>query len=839
MFDPAGVGVRTKGKPPRIPFPKEANQAGQRGRLGPKFQRLQDVADRQGDPLSLRDDPSALAPETLLVFELTGQLITFVRAVAQVPGLELFGEDEGEFEDADEDGEAGAYYLAVPDFAALDQLLSLWKRYRAGQPLGQAHSAWVSVFNCLHDLRRWGPKDRINAAEAALLLEELGTDPVRVEIELVFYKSVEARKRAQVALAQKVAAMNGRVIQSASVSEIAYDALLAELPAAAVRAAAEHLEGSLADHVDVFAIRPQSIFSPNSFELADASQHTGSGPAGAPLLAILDGVPVANHPLLQGRISIIDPDDLSRLSVGARVHGTAMASLAIWGDLSLGEAPLSRPVLARPLLYAPAGGDERFRENSLLVDDVIRAVRDIFEPADPAAAVPSILVINVSLGDLNRPFFGRMSPWARALDWLSEKYAVLFVVSAGNYTDAFAVPAADADAYFALSGAQRCHATLQGVHGGLARRRLIAPAEAMNAVTVGASHVDGMAHPENFGRNNHDPLPGAPLPSPISRHGPGFRNSIKPEILAPGGKLRATTNPVAKPAILRFNGPNQYGGLRVAGPTPASEAWSGCTSGSAALASRAAHRIYDALQAGYGENFTGLGRRHQVLILKALLVHRAKVPDNAKGLIEEALGPHDPAMLPQTKARRRKANIRRLYGYGIPNWDEAVACLQNRATLWGYGALGEDEARIFKLPLPVEIFGNRDVRRVTATVSWFSPISPGRRAYKAVRLSVEDDSSGLKLLGVGSEKGQVGKVDTARGTVFQRSWDGGVKRGAIADAAIQLKVVRHPDSADDLPDIVPFGLAVTLETENGAINIYDPIRAAVAIKPRVPVRVGT
>lgn len=38
------------------------------------------------EPLTLREDPTALAPETLLVFELSGPLITFARAV-EVIGL--------------------------------------------------------------------------------------------------------------------------------------------------------------------------------------------------------------------------------------------------------------------------------------------------------------------------------------------------------------------------------------------------------------------------------------------------------------------------------------------------------------------------------------------------------------------------------------------------------------------------------------------------------------------------------------------------------------------------------------------------------------------------------
>src|SRR6202035_3662286 len=114
-------------------------------------------------------------------------------------------------------------------------------------------------------------------------------------------------------------------------------------------------------------------------------------------------------------------------------------------------------------------------------------------------------------------------------------------------------------------------------------------------------------HPESLG-SSHDPLPGNGLPSPVSRLGPGFRRAVKPDILAAGGRLPATLHMTASPARLRFGGANRYGGLRVAGPTAGQTAWSGATSGAAALMTRAAHRIHVALEEAYGELFTSVDR---------------------------------------------------------------------------------------------------------------------------------------------------------------------------------------------------------------------------------------
>ena len=69
----------------------------------------------------------------------------------------------------------------------------------------------------------------------------------------------------------------------------------------------------------------------------------------------------------------------------------------------------------------------------LPLDAIYLAVRRLLEgSADEPASAPSVIVINLSLGDLNRPFAGKISPWARLLDWLSFQHRVLFLVSAGN-----------------------------------------------------------------------------------------------------------------------------------------------------------------------------------------------------------------------------------------------------------------------------------------------------------------------------------------------------------------------------------------------------------------------
>src|SRR3984893_12379134 len=89
------------GRPPRESMPG-ISAGRQAQRLGPKFDRLSQVLPDPARLAELRDDPSAIVPERALVFEVTGTLTDFYRALGAIPGLELLGEEDGELV-ADED----------------------------------------------------------------------------------------------------------------------------------------------------------------------------------------------------------------------------------------------------------------------------------------------------------------------------------------------------------------------------------------------------------------------------------------------------------------------------------------------------------------------------------------------------------------------------------------------------------------------------------------------------------------------------------------------------------------------------------------------------------------
>lgn len=100
---PQADQARPIGAPRAMPRPEPFDAARQRGVIGPKFTRLAQVLARGGDSLELRADPTALAPERLLVFEVRGAVNAFANAIQRVPGLELVDEEELAADDADKE----------------------------------------------------------------------------------------------------------------------------------------------------------------------------------------------------------------------------------------------------------------------------------------------------------------------------------------------------------------------------------------------------------------------------------------------------------------------------------------------------------------------------------------------------------------------------------------------------------------------------------------------------------------------------------------------------------------------------------------------------------------
>ena len=823
-------------------------------RFQPTFQRLQDVFDNDRDPLTLRRDPAGIAPERALVLEIAGSVDGFYQAIGRVAGLEYLGDEEMEF-DADADfavpdrrkgreGEdradkpvGGRLYVAMPDTEALRQLVRLWERYQADQRPAPGFGPWFEVFRHLYRMRAWGPSDRISEETVAYFNDELAERPdsrVRMEFELWSYQSQERQRQTISRFEEAVREAGGKILHQASIPEIAYEAALIDLPAAETRHLARREEVALAICDEVMFVRPQSTATfPTEVDALDAGEPIESVGAkdGPPIAALFDGVPVQGHRLLDGRIVLDDPDNISDISVvSERRHGTEMTSLILHGDRNLSEPPLQRSIYLRPVLYAPGnGGNERTQSDRLLIDTIYRAILRMKEgEGGGKATAPDVFIVNLSLGDENRPFSGTMSPWARLLDYLAERFGILFIVSAGNVRDSLPVPAFNGITELeAATAEERQQAILKALGEQRSQRTLLSPAEALNVITVGAWHEDAV--------NGAQPLhiTYAPYveegPNITSAMGLGHRKVIKPDIFMPGGRERFSMASAGMGLSIRPALPGRLFGLRVAIPDAGGrldqEGLTAGTSAAAALATRAAHRLYDALvDDDNGSFLADVDPRYYGVIVKALLAHRARWGEMGV-LLEDLYGPtgrgtHVP----------RRDNIARVLGYGRPIVEEAMSCTANRATLVGYGEVTADgTAARYRVPLPGSLERVTAPRSVTLTLAWFSPVNIRHRAYRRAKLEIKPDDFDSNV-GVKRRTAQPSDKSVPRGSLFHVHYEGDQAVTFVDDGHLRFLVFCR-EQGGALDQSIRYGLAVTVEAGEN-VSVYQEIRQRLGVRPR-------
>jgi hypothetical protein len=582
-------------------------------------------------------------------------------------------------------------------------------------------------------------------------------------------------------------------------------------------------------------LRPQGLLiSPAEIEPFDDPSHfvpTLPVETDAPIAALLDGVPMELHSLLRDRLSVDDADGLrDNAIVARRVHGTAMASLILHGDLNAKGPALGRPLYVRPVLLATANGCEQSDANRLLVDTVHRAVLRIRGSAGEEAAAPTVFLVNLSVGDPRRPFTQMVSPLARLLDYLADKYALLFLVSAGNATTPLTIPGfRDWTKFTAASPSDREKAVLTGLNAAKHERSILSPAESLNALTIGAHHHDDVGQ-RRLAVNAVDPFDDRRLPNPSSALGLGYRRAVKPEIYLPGGCEHLRMKRTGGRVEAGFGAPQRLYGLSAAAPDTSGQgrddqlALSDGTSSATALATRAAHRIFDALMDPDVQLLLReMDSAYYAVVIKALLVHRARWNGKAD-LLKEICGPAD-----RRRFDERSENVIRFLGFGVPDIDEAIECAANRATLVGFGALKPDQALIYRVPLPRSLERVTEPRSLTITLAWFSPIKPGHQSYRCVRLEAAPLQP-TRALGVERQDDQPTDNPVKRGTVFHERLYGEKAVPFIDDGYLNLQVWRKED-AGGITDEIRFGIAVSIEAE-GAIPVYDEIAQRLRVAPR-------
>ncbi|UPK26638.1 S8 family peptidase [Bradyrhizobium sp. 195] len=766
------------------------------------------------------------------MFEVTGSVQNFAKAVQRIDGLEFAREEELEADDFDPNPE---FYLLVPQLGALQQIVSLWELWLRDGSVPRNYTPWRDLFLQLRAVRPWGPADRVSHANREyfhILADDApDTEFFRLEIELVFRSSVESSQSIERDARQLIEAIGGQVVHQAYRPEFAFHALLAEVSATEIRRIAALDPTSLAGADPIAAITPQSIGA--AIDVADEISSEGivrSAPSRQqPIAAVFDAIPVQAHPLLVDRLRIDDPDDLETRAVGQRVHGTAMASLVVHGDLNDAPSPLNRQVYFRPVMYAPGFGVEKFDENRLVADVIFEAVMRM-----RSTDGPEVIIVNLSLGDTTKPFYGKISTWARALDYLSYTYGILFIISAGNSEQAVVLDDFPDELGFSSAPLDaRGQATLAGVDALKADRRVLAPADSINSLTIGAWHNDSSQ--EAFrGATPFPPFTGVEMPNLSSRLGPGLRRAIKPEVLFAGGRERARIWPASSPVNLAPHPhPSRYWGLKVAAPpqngTLGTHFTIG-TSAAAALATHSGHRIFDALEEAYPQLIEAMPLAERAVLLKSFLVHSASWR-GSEGFVRAVV---DPTSTLHHEHWRRE--VSRYLGFGFVDPDNVVACTNDRATLWATGALGSEESLIFDLRVPQSLTTSASVREIRATLAWFTPTRPGHLAYRAVKLKIDSlEQNSLQLTGVSTTSDQPSNSQSESGTVVHRRWTSSQIGQAENDATVPIQIQRERDQGTPIDEPIPFGLVITIEMP-GEAQIYEEVLTSIQVRPRVPIR---
>ena len=780
-------------------------------------------------------------PELVVVIEVAQSVDAFLDKVENIEGFEFLFEDaedrlpDDDFhllrkkKSADEyrrtasTSLASTVYFVFTDAAAVRELLSMWARFKddRSRPLPQP---WKRVFTRqVEDVRAWGPQDRLTQSldEAVQAAEWERIEQISVEVELWYRRDPEARDEARRRVRDQTAACGGTVVNECVIEGIDYHALLVELPVGEVRSFFSEDPGGLVSAKQVMHLHRSTQTSVRRLDAVGESPAVTTEappPTGSPRIALLDGLPMSNHDLLAGRLIVDDPDEREQLYPAQhRRHGTAMASVIIHGDLSAERDALRHPLYVRPILEAPDRDEaaERYPTTELVCDVVHRAVVRMCEgEGDTPPVAASVKLVNLSIGDPDRHLARRVSPLARLLDYLADRYDLLFVVSAGNHPQPISYEPQTGDLRTDLRRA---------IVGDLIDRRLLSPAESINSLTVGALNSDRSDAVVTVANRVEPAEVGSPaLYSAVGR---GFARSVKPEVFAPGGRqiyaegfdegqpvreLRPVDNVVRGPGVLVA----QPGS---AGSTVSAHYWRG-TSPATAHVTRFASDVLDRLellQADRGDD--ALPDESLTVLTKALVVHAASWGESTTW--ETGAG---------VSGQARRDGLSRLLGYGrvSPLWLFTDA--PHRATLVATDVLGADEQAFFEIPLPEGLRSSTHWRRLRLTLAWFSPINPRHQAYRRARLALEIPTTSRKLLEV--DRAEVHSDAAVRGTVQHELLDG-TDAPVFGDGDRFGVSVTARARAGALVDDIRFGLVATLETKiEAGIAVREQMRARVRVR---------
>lgn len=549
----------------------------------------------------------------------------------------------------------------------------------------------------------------------------------------------------------------------------------------------------------------------------------------SPYICIIDTGVNVQHPLLapfstvSDQLTIMDDND----PTDQNGHGTSMAGLAMWGDLTKVLESTDSHVVHHRLESVKTlnrNGDNAGKSLGLVTSNAISTVElNNFERSR---------IFSMSLSSGKGTNRGRPSSWSSALDSLSADYLGegatprLFTICAGNAAIESVMDYPD-------------YNYRQEIHD---------PAQAWNAITVGA-YTEKNTLTESSG---YSPLADKGGISPYSTTSLEWdrRNSpIKPEIVFEGGNVGRDELGCAGLQDLQLL--TTYKDF-----TQRHFQCTNATSSATALAARFSAQIQSQYNNLWPET------------VRALMVHSADWTDQMYSLIGAT----------RTDRSITKANMAKLIrkvGFGVPNLTKAVNSASNSLSL-----VVEDELQpyvkptgaqpktkdmhLHDLPWPIEELqkiGEADVE-LTITLSYFIEPNPTSKnvlskysyASHQLRFDVkhqdESDSEFMRRINAAADGERpdshsdsnwlLGVSQRHRGSIHKDIW-----RGSAADLAARGKIAIYPasgwwktrNSQQRTDSKARYSLVVSLNVPNVDVDIYSEVKQRIESTIVAPVLV--
>lgn len=533
-------------------------------------------------------------------------------------------------------------------------------------------------------------------------------------------------------------------------------------------------------------------------------------------IAILDTGVNPNHRLLSDYLpsarcfSVIESGN----TLDQENHGTGLASLALYGDLTdviYGQrrVKITSDLTSVKMLSRNRGERNREEMYALITEDAMHVGRDSGAP-----------ILCSAVTDEDHPVSDATASSTSAAidDTLYNNGACdsLLLISAGNVIETGGLDYPD-------------YLYLKNIHD---------PAQAWNAISVGAyTRKVAIQDPLYRGKSVIAPSDGiSPFSSTSVQWG---ANAIKPEILMEGGNaVMGIQNTLDAPNDLCLVAADAGDGL-AAGRFNAFNA----TSAATGLAARLAAKI------------KYYNRRLNALSIRALMIHSAEWTQEMKDLCTE-------------NGALNKAVLLHSCGYGVPDENKAIVSSDSRVTFiaedklkpFVLGKRGNSlkfgQMNLYHMPWPkrvLEGFADEMVR-LKITLSYYIKPSPGVRSrlnkytFQSIRLKFdvkgqnESDRDFKNRIKKITEEGE----DNVRDPELRNRWAIGItnrNQGSIISDSFTLNgvdmakcdvIAIYPSGGwfknrlENLNLEIPYSLVVTLETSDEQVLLYNEVENLIA-----------